>query len=208
MRRLALVCFFGVFALASASAQEYSKFTFDFFGGYTATVGSTANYANWGWNAGGGAGVNFSQRFGAMVNLGYDSLGLNTGTVSALGVPGGQVNVFHATLDPVVHLFRPGRTDFYITGGGGEFHTLRQFSQATAGLTSANIPALGFFGAATGPVAVPASYIVNKPGFDVGAGVAIGAIGHGKIFAEARWDHVFLSQGRLDFIPVSFGYRW
>lgn len=205
MQRIALVVCAGLVAFASANAQEYSKFTFDFFGGYTVPIGSTGTYANWGWNTGGGAGINFTPRFGAMVDLGYDSMGLNNQTVSALGIPGGQVNVFHATLDPVFHLTPRGRVDFYITGGGGEFHTSRQFSQATAGPTDAFIPSLGFFG---GPGAIPSGYVENKPGFDVGAGVSIGAVGHAKIFAEAHWDHVFLNAGRLDYVPVSFGFRW
>ena len=104
MQRTALIFCLTFAAFASANAQEFSKFTFDFFGGYTVPVGSTANFAGSGWNAGGGAGVNFTPRFGAMVNLSYDSMGLNNSTVSALGIPGGQINVFHATLDPV---FRP-----------------------------------------------------------------------------------------------------
>lgn len=208
MQRIALVLCCGVFALSSANAQEYSKFTFDFFGGFTVPVGATANYTNWGWNAGGGAGFNFTSRLGIMVDLGYDSLGLNNGTVTALGIPGGQVNVFHATLDPVFHLTPGHRYDLYVTAGGGEFHTWREFSSATAGPTNAYIPSLGFPASAFGPVPVPASYIVNKPGFDVGAGVSMGAIAHGKFFAEAHWDHVFLNGGHLDYVPVSFGFRW
>ncbi len=208
MQRIALFLCCGVFAISTANAQEYSKFTFDFSGGYTVPVGASANYLGWGWNAGGGAGFNFTSRVGAMVDLGYDSMGLNTATASALGIPGGQINVFHATLDPVFHLTPGRRYDLYVTAGGGEFHTVRQFSQATAGPTSAYIPSLGFFAPVNGPVPIPASYIVNKPGFDVGAGVSMGAVGHGKIFAEAHWDHVFQSGGHLDFVPVSFGYRW
>ena len=46
------------------------------------------------------------------------------------------------------------------------------------------------------------AYSVNKPGFDVGGGVAFGAWGHGKIFAEAKWDHVFLMTGfHIDYLP-------
>lgn len=207
MQRIALFLCFGVFAVSAANAQEYSKFTFDFSGGFTVPVGATARYTNWGWNVGGGAGFNFTSRFGTMIDLGYDSLGLNHTTVTELGIPGGQINIFHATLDPVFHLTPGHRYDLYVTAGGGEFHTLRQFSQATAGPTSAYIPLLGFPASAT-PVGIAASYIVNKPGFDVGAGVSMGALAHGKFFAEAHWDHVFLSGGHFDYIPVSFGFRW
>jgi hypothetical protein len=56
---------------------------------------------------------------------------------------------------------------------------------------------------------VLASYSVNKPGVDVGAGVAVGTRWHGKVFAEARWDHIFIGGNRhVDYVPVTFGFRW
>ncbi len=63
------------------------------------------------------------------------------------------------------------------------------------------------------PVAFPATeilsnYSVNKPGFDVGGGMAIGALGHGKLFMEAKWEHAFLTNSHVDYLPVSFGFRW
>jgi hypothetical protein len=42
----------------------------------------------------------------------------------------------------------------------------------------------------------------------VGGGVAFGAFGHGKFFAEAKWDHVFMTNSHIDYLPVSFGFRW
>jgi hypothetical protein len=50
---------------------------------------------------------------------------------------------------------------------------------------------------------------VNKPGFSAGAGVAFGTKWHGKVFAEARYVHIFLNNGeRADYVPVTFGFRW
>jgi hypothetical protein len=50
---------------------------------------------------------------------------------------------------------------------------------------------------------------VNKPGFNAGMGVALGTKWHGKVFAEARYVHVFLNNGqRGDYVPVTFGFRW
>ncbi len=208
MQRFAWLWCGVLIAAASASAQEYSKFSLDVGGGFTVPAGATDNYTRWGWNVKGGVGYNFSLYLGAMANIGYDSLPLNSATAGAIGVPGGQVNVFHATLDPVFHLTPKKRIDLYVTAGGGEFRVVREFSAATAGPTSAYIPSLGFFSPASGPVPVVSSYSVNKPGFDVGAGFSLGAVGHGKVFAEARWDHVFVNGGHLDYLPISFGFRW
>ena len=42
----------------------------------------------------------------------------------------------------------------------------------------------------------------------IGAGVAFGALGHGKFFAEARYNHIYMTQSHVDYIPVTFGFRW
>ncbi|HEX4273737.1 MAG TPA: hypothetical protein VHZ74_00205 [Bryobacteraceae bacterium] len=48
----------------------------------------------------------------------------------------------------------------------------------------------------------------NKPGSDIGAGIEFGTIKHGKLFAETRYDHMFLNNGHTDFVPVTLGFRW
>jgi hypothetical protein len=85
-----------------ANAQEYSRITADI-----------------------GAGYN-----NAKLDLGYDSMGINSGTLQAVGVSGGAVHIFQATFDPVLHL-----------------------TPSTSRL-------------------------------DPGAGIGLGAIGHGKIFMK------------------------
>jgi hypothetical protein len=206
MKSFASVFCIGILALVSAKAQEFSKFSFDIDGGYTTPVGGAGHYLDEGWNVGAGLGVNFSSHLGAKLNLGYDSMGINSTTLGNIGIPGGGVHVFHATVDPVVRLLPPGRINFYLTAGGGLFHMYQNFSAPPGTATDAIIPFLGFYPSAFG--ANVASYSVNKPGFDVGGGVEIGAIGHGKFFTEAKWEHMFLNGAHLDYLPVSFGFRW
>jgi hypothetical protein len=207
MQRIALIFCAGLIAMC-ASAQEYSKYSLEVGGGYTIPAGGTSNYIRPGWNAKGGFSFNFSPYVGAAINVGYDSVPVSTPAILAIGAPGGHVDVMHATLDPVLHLMPRSRVDFYLTGGGGEFRVLRQFSAARSGPTRAFIPSLGFGPPVNGAVPIPLEYSVNKPGFDVGGGLTIGAIGHGKVFTEARWEHVFVNQGHLDLLPVTFGFRW
>jgi hypothetical protein len=198
-----------VLALASANAQEETqKLSFAVGGGFTVPVGSAGqNLAN-GWNVRSGFGYNFTSHVGAMLDIGYDGMNINGATLGALGVPGGDVRVFSATLDPIVHLNPHGSVDFYLIGGGGVFHRFQEFTQPTVAVVNVYNPFFGVYPVAFNANQVLASYTVTRPGFDIGAGVAIGSKWHGKFFAESRWEHMFENNSHLDMIPVTFGYRW
>jgi hypothetical protein len=115
-----------------------------------------------------------------MLNVGSDSMDINSATLRNIGVP----------------------------GGGGLLHRFQEFTAPTVVTTTAFIPFFGFTPLSFGASQVLASYSVNKPGYDVGAGIEFGTIKHGKLFAEARYDHMFLNNGHTDFVPVTLGFRW
>jgi hypothetical protein len=70
-------------------------------------------------------------------------------------------------------------------------------------------PFFGFFSAEVPTTQVLSSYSVNKPGANIGAGIAFGTKWRAKVYAEARYNHIFMSNGqRTDFVPVTFGIRW
>jgi hypothetical protein len=197
----------GMLAAGWLSAQEFPRFSFGIGGGFTNPVGNTGRNLNDGWNIRAGAGMNFTAHLGAMVDVGYDSMSISSGTLTSLGAPGGGVHIFSATLDPVVHLNPHGHVDVYLTGGGGEFHWNQQFTAPSYAV----VPGFGFFGyypAVIATTEILSSYTVNKPGVDVGAGIAFGSMRHGKFFAEARYDHIYMSGSHADYIPVTFGFRW
>jgi len=186
-----------LFLIGTVSAQETSHVAFDIGGGFTQSVGSTGRYLDNGWNVGGGVGWNFSPYVGAMVQTNYNSLGFNSTTLSNLEAPGGGVHVFSATIDPIIHLHPRGHWDAYIVGGGGLYH---MFQDVTAPVNG------GFFGPNQ---VILGSYSVNKPGANIGAGLAFGTKWHAKLYAEARWNHIFGDfNTRTDFVPVTFGVRW
>ena len=188
--------------------QEGSRFSFGAGAGFTNPVGNAGRNLDYGWNARGSLGYKLSDYVGANLNVGYDSMGINSTTLSNLGVPGGDVHILSATVDPVVHLNPHGHVDFYVTGGGGLFHWYQQFTQPSVAVVPGFNPFFGFFNAAVPATQVLSSYSVNKPGVDIGAGIAFGAIRHGKFFAEARYDHIFMTGSHVDYIPVTFGFRW
>ncbi len=204
MNRLAFVGCFGLLCIGTMSAQEVSHFSFELGGGFTQTVGNTGRYLNDGWNIQGGVGYNFSPYIGVMGELGYTQLGFNGATLGNLGYPGGGVNVLSATIDPIVHLTPRSHFDLYAIGGGGLYHWYQNFSAPTGVVTP--------FATGSFPLVIPNAgdeYSVNKPGFNAGMGVALGTKWHGKVFAEARYVHIFMNNGeRGDYIPVTFGFRW
>jgi hypothetical protein len=43
---------------------------------------------------------------------------------------------------------------------------------------------------------------------DAGAGIAFGTKWHGKFFAEARYDRIFMRNSHTDYVPIACGFRW
>jgi Outer membrane protein beta-barrel domain len=191
------------------AAQEVPRFTFAVGGGFTQTVGNTGRHLDDGWNIMAGGGINFSRYVGAMVDVGYNRFGINSVTLNNAGFPGGNVSVFSATLDPIVHLNPGHHVDVYAIGGGGFFRLNQEFTQPGVATVTGFDPFFGFYNFGVPTTEILSSYSVNKPGIDVGAGFAVGTRFHGKLFAEARYDRIFMSNDRhVDYIPVSFGLRW
>ncbi len=204
MTKFAFPACFAFFCIGTLSAQEVSHFSFELGAGFTQTVGNTGRYLNDGWNVEGGAGFNFNNYLGVLGELGYTSFGFNSSTLSSLGYPNGGVNVLSATIDPIVHLTPRSHFDLYAIGGGGLYHWNQNFSAPTGTVTS--------FNSGSFPIVIPNTgqdYSENKPGWNAGMGIAFGTKWHGKIFAEARYVHVYLNgPERGDYVPVSFGFRW
>lgn len=206
MNKILLASFCGFLLIGTLNAQEVSHFSFELGGGFTQPVGNTGRYLDDGWNLQGGVGYNFSSYVGVMGELGYNSLGLNSATLSNIGYSGGGINIFSATVDPIIHLTPRSHFDLYAIGGGGLYHLYENFSAPAAG------GVITPFAGGSFQLIEPAnglSYSENKPGFNAGMGIAFGTKWHGKVFAEARYVHVFTNNNmRADYVPVTFGFRW
>ena len=189
--------------------QESPKYTFDLGAGFTESVGSTSRVLNGtGYNLEGGAGLNIGHGLGVKLDLGYYNFGVNSSTLTSIGAANGNVNVFTTQINPVYHVRAIKGADFYVTGGGGLFHQNVQFSGGALGTTTASLPFFGLLPNGGVGNQVLSSYSVNKPGYDVGGGVEWATKWHGKVFAEARYEHMFNTDTHTDFIPVTFGFRW
>ncbi len=115
MKRLVLISCISLLAGGVLSAQEVPRFAFDLGAGFTQPVGNTGRHLDEGWNVKGGVGYNFSPYFGTMLQLDFNSFGINSATLNNIGVPGGDLHVFSATIDPIVHLSPKRHADVYIS---------------------------------------------------------------------------------------------
>ena len=196
-----------LFVAGTLCAQETSHLAVSGGAGFTAPVGTTGRNLDYGWNIAGGVGFNLNSYLGVMADLNYTSMGINNATLTSLGYGGGNLNVFSATLDPVVHLNPRGRVDVYLIGGGGLYHCYQEFTQPTVAVGTVFNPFFGFYPVAFPANQVVASYSVNKPGVNGGMGIAFGSKWHGKFFAEARYHRIFMNGSHTDYLPITFGFR-
>jgi hypothetical protein len=191
------------------SAQEESRFTFSAGVGFTRPVGNTGRYLDTGWNLNGSGGINFNRFISGVVDLGYTHMGINSKSLNDAGFPGGGLNIFSATVDPIIHLNPGKRVQAYIIGGGGLYHVTRQFTQPSLATFTNYNPFFGFYNVTVPTTEILDSYSINKPGLNVGAGFTVGTRWRGKFFGEARYNRIFTGNDRhIDYIPVSFGFRW
>lgn len=114
--------------MGTASAQENHGFAFDAGAGFTTPPGTGGRSLDYGWNIQAGAGYKFIPYAGAMLDFGFNNMGINSAALGNLGYAGGTLRVFQATLDPIIHLTLRQRFDLYVTGGGGFYHEWQTFT--------------------------------------------------------------------------------
>jgi hypothetical protein len=207
MKRLVLYAIFAAIT-GTGSAQEFPRFTFNAGAGFTTPVGNLGDNLDTGWNIRAGAGYNFLPWVDANFDFGFDSMGINSTTLSNLGVGGGSIRVFSVTLDPIFHVTPHRPVDLYVTVGGGYFREEQQFTDPGVATGFAGNPYFGYYPVQYGTNIVVSSYSLNKPGLDAGVGVEFGSKWGGHFFAEARYVRIFTGGGvETDYVPVTFGFR-
>jgi hypothetical protein len=201
MKRI-LICF--LFAAFPAAAQ-WRHFGTEpiapegFFGiGFSAPVNPLASKLDAGWNAAGGIGLS-SQYVGITLDAMYTDFGINHATLARAGVTRGSQKYWALTVDPIFHVNRRGPVDFYVTAGAGLYGQITQY----------RLPS-GFVGPFGGNSDLLSSNTIYKGGVDGGAGFSFSVWYHPnvKIFAEARFHHMFTAGPGASFIPVTVGLRF
>ena len=205
MKKLAF--FLTISCLAALPALAQSRFTGFVGGGFTEPINPLGRHLNRGWNGAAGAGIS-NDNLGLMVDFTFADMPITRTTLDNVGVPDGSTRFWAITLDPVLHVTQRGPVDFYVTGGGGLYHRTVEFTQPVISTVTAFDPWFGFYPANIASNQVIDSFGVYKGGINGGAGVSFRIGGGAKIFAEARYHHMFTSALDSNFIPVTFGIRW
>jgi hypothetical protein len=193
--------------LAALPALAQPRFTGFVGGGFTEPINPIGKRLDRGWNAAAGAGIS-NDNIGLMVDFTFLNNPINRTTLNNLGMPDGSTRVWGITLDPVVHVTQRGPVDFYMTGGGGIYHRTVEFTQPAIATITVFDPWFGFYPADIATNQVIGSYGVYKGGINGGVGASFRIGGGAKVFAEARYHHIFTGRVGSDFIPVTFGIRW
>jgi opacity protein-like surface antigen len=199
------------FCLAALPAMaQTSRFTGYVGGGFTPPVSRLGARLDSGWNIGAGAGVNASSHMGVLVDFSFNNLGINQRSLANVGAPDGSTRIWSLTLNPVIRLApKESPVDVYFTGGGGLYHRTVEFTQPALAEVTGFDPWFGFYPAVIGVNQVIGSFDTYKPGWNAGAGVSVrlGA-SNVKVFAEARYHHMFTRRFDTTYVPVTFGFRW
>jgi len=128
-----------------------------------------------------------------MVDAMLNNFGFTHDALLRAGARGGSQRYWALTVDPIFHVNERGPVDFYLTGGGGLYSQITKY-RASAG----------------GGYDLISSRTICKPGVNGGAGFAysLGYRSNIKIFAEARYHHMFTRGSGASLIPVTVGVRF
>jgi len=197
------------------------KFALEFGGGVNAPAGDKA-YITWGGNFTVGGGMNFTRRFALLAEYQFIDDKLPGAIINEAGATGGNAHIWSLTLDPVVSLFPKSSNDVYITGGGGFYRKVTNFTDPQ------QVEYCDYFCEIGTVNTVVGHFSSNQGGFNIGAGYQyrMGGMYHDsktKLFAEVRYLDVLTPAvigatpnglgattvgADTKLIPVTVGVRW
>lgn len=178
---------------------------------------------SWGYAVNIGAGWNFTKKFGTLLEYQFLRQGMGNDFLTALNAEsgtsgsgtsiGGNVNTWSLTVDPVYYLPFSHKSGAYVTGGGGFYRKVSNFTEPVEECD----PYYGCYDV-TGTVA---HFSSNQGGLNGGVGFyhkVFGEESNGKFFAEVRYVWVnspvasasnsYQGSGTEGLIPVTFGIRF
>lgn len=202
--------------------SRWSKVAFEAGVGFTAPVGNTTHgWETYGYNVKLGAGWNFTKHLGALLEYQFNRDKIPGSTLTQLAIDsgsdvplGGNVNTWSLTIDPIFYLPVTSKAGAYVTGGGGFYRKVTNFTAPALGITCYYYCYEGYY-----PTTVAHSSS-NQGGLNIGAGFywkAFGPENNTKLFAEARYTWVDspvasyqnpYGSGTSSLIPVTFGVRF
>jgi len=204
------------------SHNLWSHLTYEAGGGLNGPGGDSPKDITWGGNFTLGAGYRFNDRLSALVEYQFIDDKIPGALIAEAGATGGNDHIWSFTVDPVFDVFPKSSNDVYLTGGGGFYRKVTNFTdpQPTQ-FCSYFYCGVGYQNQVVG------HYSSNQGGFNIGGGYQhrLGGVygeGKAKLFAEVRFLDVLspaittsanglgtTSVGSdTKVIPVTFGVRW
>jgi hypothetical protein len=213
----------------AAAGQDYGthhsmfhSLAFEASAGANAPTGYSSNYITWGGNFTAGGGVHFSKRLSLLAEYQFLDDKLPGNLIAETGASGGNAHIWSLTLDPVIDLAPKRTNSVYVTGGGGFYRKVTNFTDPEeqeycdyyyCGIATENV-VIGHFSS-------------NQGGWNIGGGFThrVGGLsgdGQMKLFAEVRYldvdtPAVSSSPNGLGnttvaagtkLLPISLGVRW
>jgi hypothetical protein len=164
-----------------------SHLAFEGGGGFNAPTSDSSSDITWGGNFTVGAGYKFTPHLSALIEYQFIDDKLPGRLISETGATGGNAHIWSFTVAPVYDLFPKRSNDFYVTGGGGFYRKVTNFTDPeesefcfyySCGIGVENV-VVGHFSS-------------NQGGWNIGGGYThrLGGIygdGNVKLFAEVRY---------------------
>jgi hypothetical protein len=199
-----------------------SHLAFEAGGGFNAPTSDSSSDITWGGNLNVGAGYKFTPHLSALIEYQFIDDKLPGALIAETGATGGNAHIWSFTVAPVYDLFPKRTNDFYVTGGGGFYRKVTNFTDPEeseycyyyyCGIGVENV-VVGHFSS-------------NQGGWNIGGGYThrLGGIygdGNVKLFAEARYLDVLTPatasspnglgvaavSADTKLVPVTFGVRF
>jgi hypothetical protein len=164
-----------------------SHLAFEAGGGANGPVGDSSNDITWGGNLTVGAGYKFTPHLSALIEYQFLDNKLPGRLIGETGADGGYAHIWGFGIAPVIDLFPKKTNDVYITGGGGFYRKVTNFTDPQ----EAEYCYYYYCGIDVENVVV-GHYSSNQGGWNVGGGFThrMGGVygdGNVKLFAEARY---------------------
>ena len=154
-----------------SQTQSYSgwdlrhRLTIQVNGGANAPVGDKS-YITWGGQFAVGGGFNINQYLAAMINYQFMDDKIPGHIIAETGATGGHYHIWSFTVDPVFDLFPKASNDVYVTGGGGFYRKVTDFTDLTP---EEYCTYFGYCGVGYAP-SVVGHFSSNQGGFEIGGG--------------------------------------
>jgi hypothetical protein len=198
------------------------RVAFEGAGGFNVPLSDTSPYLNTGFNFTVGGGLHFDRYVTLLTEYQFVRDGLPSALITQAGANGGYANIWSFTVDPVINLIPKSKNDVYVTGGGGFYRKVTNFTDPQP------VQYCTYFYCGIGyQNQVVGHFSSNQGGWNVGGGVShrfAGFYNEGRmqVFAEVRYldimtPAVTASPNGLGvttvgagtkLIPITFGIRY